>query len=458
MEERLLQWCRRLIACPSVTTIGTRAVADFCVAEMLAPCGITAHVLPSASHGADNVNLFAAIPGRDERPTPLVFNTHLDTVPPGDLALWTACGSEPFNPHLDGDRIYGLGTADTKLDFAAKVSALAGRRPRRTVFLIGSFGEERGLLGAHEMVSSGLLPPRGLAYVGEPSSLGVVTAHKGLMVFELEITFTPLRGSEDVVKRAIFRGRSTHSSTPHLGENAIKKALLAAAANPENEVRALSGGDAVNKVAASCELLMSGDASALGGVHHAEPHRGAPLGHRLPYDALRALSQFIAGLERFAQSSGPSEPDYAAPTLTCNPGVVRSTERAISLEFELRPPPSLSLESVRSGVAAVIAEVGAGFPALRVTLRESRANPGYRAALDSEVVTMAMEAQAKAGLPMTTGVKAGCTEAGVYAAAGLTPVVFGPGPSEGNIHAPNEYNLLSEVEAAARFYSELIEL
>jgi acetylornithine deacetylase/succinyl-diaminopimelate desuccinylase-like protein len=68
-----------------------------------------------------------------------------------------------------------------------------------------------------------------------------------------------------------------------------------------------------------------------------------------------------------------------------------------------------------------------------------------------------MAALARANLPMDNGVKAGCTEAGIYAAAGLQPIVFGPGPSTGVIHAPNEYNLLSEVAAAVRFYRALLE-
>ena len=74
----------------------------------------------------------------------------------------------------------------------------------------------------------------------------------------------------------------------------------------------------------------------------------------------------------------------------------------ITLEFELRPPPSLSLESVRSGVAAVTAEVGVGFPALRLSLRELRANPGYRAVLDSEVVTLTRRRRANEQIPTTT--------------------------------------------------------
>ncbi len=457
MEARLLDWCRRLIAFASVTTSGTRGIAEFCATQMLAPAGIEARLIPSALHGEEHVNLMAVIAGRDDGAMPLVFNTHLDTVPPGDPALWTACGGEPMRPRIDGDRIYGLGAADTKLDFAAKVTALSSRRPRRTVHLIGSFGEERGLLGAKELASRHLLPQRGLAYVGEPSGLSVVTAHKGLIVFELVIGFEPVRHNGGGVKRAVFKGRSAHSSTPHLGHNAIKVALAALAADRGVEVHALSGGDAVNKVAAHCEILVSAAGRAPGGAALQE-HHGAPPDYRLPHEALRALGDFIATLERFAENSGPSEVDFTGPTLTCNPGLVRSSERALTLEFELRPPPSLSLDFVRTGVAGVVRQMEGGFTGLSVSLREMRASPGYRAALDSNVVTTAMEAQARAGIPIAHSVKTGCTEAGVYAAAGLEPVVFGPGPFAGNIHAPNEYNLLSEVEAAVRFYVALLEL
>jgi acetylornithine deacetylase/succinyl-diaminopimelate desuccinylase-like protein len=455
VEVQLLDWCEGLIANPSITTQGTRAIAQFCAARMLAPIGISARLVPSASHGEENVNLMATIDGRDADATPLVLNTHLDTVPPGDPALWTACGGEPMQAHLDGDRIYGLGAADTKLDFAAKVIALSRRRPRRTVHLIGSFGEERGLLGAKEMAARHLLPQRALAYVGEPSGLSVVTAHKGLIVFELKIGFEPVRSGGGRRRRAIFKGRSAHSSTPHLGHNAIKKAL-ASLGNGDIEVHSLSGGDAVNKVAAHCEVVLSAGDGELSGAE-VEEHRGAPLSHRLPRESLRALGQFITRLENFADVAGPPEPDYASPTLTCNPAMVRSTERTIMLDFELRPPPSLALDVVRRGVTEVADRLAHEFPALTFNLREVRASSGYRAPLDSEVVTLAMQAQAAAGVPIAHTVKTGCTEAGVYAAAGLSPIVFGPGPSAGVIHAPNEYNLLSEVEAAARFYTELLQ-
>jgi acetylornithine deacetylase/succinyl-diaminopimelate desuccinylase-like protein len=73
-------------------------------------------------------------------------------------------------------------------------------------------------------------------------------------------------------------------------------------------------------------------------------------------------------------------------------------------------------------------------------------------------VRLALKARAAAHLALKTNVKAGCTEAGVDAAAGLKPIVFGPGPSTGVIHAPNEYNLLTDVAGAVRFYQELLRL
>jgi acetylornithine deacetylase/succinyl-diaminopimelate desuccinylase-like protein len=130
----------------------------------------------------------------------------------------------------------------------------------------------------------------------------------------------------------------------------------------------------------------------------------------------------------------------------------------MTLEFELRPPPGLALDEVRAGVARVVKEISRTAVGVSVALVEKRANPAFRAAPASETVEMAMGALATAGLELKSGVKAGCTEAGVYAAAGLEPIVIGPGPSTGVIHAPNEYNFLSDVEAAVRFYRALLDM
>jgi acetylornithine deacetylase/succinyl-diaminopimelate desuccinylase-like protein len=299
-----------------------------------------------------------------------------------------------------------------------------------------------------------------MAFVGEPSRLEVITAHKGLMVFELRLGFTPLRIDEPTqVRRMTFAGKAAHSSTPALGVNAIEIALQAMAINPKLNLAAISGGTAVNVVPARCDVVVATDAALdvpIGGATQTENFDGR-IAEIIPLEVITMTTRFIAALRRYADSNGGEEPGYAAPTLTCNPGVIRSASGSMTLEFELRPPPSLALDGVRTGVARVVEEISRTAVGMSVTLGEKRANPGFRAAAASETVEIAMGALASAGLELKSGVKAGCTEAGVYAAAGLEPVVIGPGPSTGVIHAPNEYNFLSDVEAAVRFYRALLD-
>ena len=459
MDQSILAWCRRLIGCRSVTGEGTRAIAELCATELLAPRGISARLIPSSREGAEQVNLLAIVKGRDSALAPLVLNTHLDTVPPGDLALWTECAGDPFTAKISGELIYGLGAADTKLDFLAKTVALGECRvPRRDVYLIGTFGEEHGLVGAKEVAAAGLVPRGALAFVGEPSHLEVITAHKGLMVFELKLEFEPLRidGAESAA-RVVFAGRAAHSSTPHLGQNAIVAALKALVGHPEAHIVSLNGGDAVNKVPARCEVIIAArDPMTI--ANAAIVPLDETLHEFIPRRVIAMLARFVDVLTGFANRAGALEPGYTAPTLTCNPGVIRSSSNFADLEFELRPPPALTLDVIREGVAKIVDELARDTMGIRASVSEKRANPGFRSESQSTTVELAMAAMARASLPPKTGVKTGCTEAGIYGAAGLMPVVIGPGPSTGVIHAPNEYNLVSDVDAAIRFYRELLQL
>ncbi len=457
IDPAIVTMCMRLIAIPSVTNEGTRQIAEFCANEILAPRGIEGRIIPSSKEGRAQVNLVAFVAGANREATPLVLNTHLDTVPPGEPALWTECGGRPFEASIHGDRIYGLGAADTKLDFVAKATALAQCGvPGRDVWLVGTFGEEHGLVGAKELAASGMLPRGAIAMVGEPSHLQVITAHKGLMAYELAIEFIPTRIAEETEVRKTFHvGKAAHSSTPALGENAITKAITTISSKPNLQVVSIDGGDAVNKVPAHCEVVVAAESAAMLGALHGEVIGRAT--HIIPADAISVVLQFIQALNHFAQYAGPAEPDYAAPTLTSNLGMINTRDNRIVIQFELRPPPSLALEVIRDGVDAIVHHLTDGTENLKVRLIEKRANPGFRSSSGSEAVELGMMALARANLPLENGVKAGCTEAGVYAAIGLQPVVFGPGPSTGVIHAPNEYNLLSEVEAAVRFYRALLE-
>ena len=85
----------------------------------------------------------------------------------------------------------GLGSADAKLDWLCKAEALrrcAGATLRRPVLLLGTYGEERGLVGAREFLEQSPGPRPAAALVGEPTECQLVTQHKGLLVGELHLT------------------------------------------------------------------------------------------------------------------------------------------------------------------------------------------------------------------------------------------------------------------------------
>lgn len=77
------------------------------------------------------VDLFAVEPGRENavgvrRGTgggrSLLFNGHVDVVPPGDPAAWTS--GDPFSGRVDGDRIWGRGATDMKGGIVAQAFAV----------------------------------------------------------------------------------------------------------------------------------------------------------------------------------------------------------------------------------------------------------------------------------------------------------------------------------------------
>jgi acetylornithine deacetylase/succinyl-diaminopimelate desuccinylase-like protein len=195
-----------LIALPSVNPAflpagdaraGEHRVSDF-LAVTAARAGLEIEfekVLPG------RVNVIARLTPRNKASRTILLAPHLDTVPPAT--------EKQFVPERRGGRMFGRGACDTKGSAAAMLSALctlakSRNRPQETeIIFAGLVDEESGQAGSRAMANSRLKAD--LAIVGEPTSLRVVTAHKGNVWFELET-----------------RGRSAHGSRPELGHNAIQ--------------------------------------------------------------------------------------------------------------------------------------------------------------------------------------------------------------------------------------------
>jgi acetylornithine deacetylase len=151
-------------------------------------------------------NLFASL--GPETAGGVVLSGHTDVVPV-DGQKWD---TDPFRAEINGDRIYGRGTADMK-GFVAAALALApefvNNGLRQPLHFALSYDEEIGCIGVRGLIAdlaqAGIRPNTVL--VGEPTSMRVVIGHKGKHGY-----------------RCTVRGLSCHSAYAPQGVNAIEAA------------------------------------------------------------------------------------------------------------------------------------------------------------------------------------------------------------------------------------------
>jgi acetylornithine deacetylase len=279
---------------------GEAAVAELLAAE-LRELGLdpsTDEVLPGRS------NVVAVLPGAAGAPR-LLLEAHMDTVPQPD---------PPVAVGIDGDRLSGRGACDTKASCAAMLAAVARLAredvPHATVVFAAVVDEESGMAGARALARGG--PAVDCAVIGEPTSLRPIRAHNGVVRFAL-----------------VAHGEAAHTSTAHLGVNAIAAGARALTAI-EATVTArdphpltgpalltpavVNGGTAVNTVPDRCEIrfdrrLAPGEAA------------GAALAE---VDA--ALAPLRAGGDRIVREE-PTLVLAAAETAADHP-LIRAAERA----------------------------------------------------------------------------------------------------------------------------------
>lgn len=206
MAPASLPWITRLVSLDTTSRDSNLPLIDV-VAEELRRHGIEPTILPTED--GRKANLVATIPAADGATAGgVVLSGHTDVVPV-DGQPWS---SDPFTPEIRDGRLYGRGTADMKgfigvaLHLLPRMVAAALSEP---IHLALTYDEELGCLGGDVLVRQiptlGLTPR--LCFVGEPTSMRVIRAHKTVNVLEVA-----------------FHGVAAHSSlTPH-GVNAIHHA------------------------------------------------------------------------------------------------------------------------------------------------------------------------------------------------------------------------------------------
>lgn len=203
-----LDMLSRLVAFDTVSAKSNLALIAF-VEDYLAGWGVESIRIPNAE--GDKAALFATI-GPAERGG-IVLSGHTDVVPVAGQA-WS---SDPFTLRVADGRAYGRGAVDMK-GFVALGLALvpdflaAGLTTPIHLFL--SYDEELTCLGVVDGIArmGRDLPLPRAVIVGEPTSLEIADAHKGIRTFNTVVT-----------------GFAAHSSKPHLGASAVHAGALLAA-------------------------------------------------------------------------------------------------------------------------------------------------------------------------------------------------------------------------------------
>ena len=152
---------------------------------------------------ATKANLFATL-GESKAPG-IVLSGHTDVVPV-DGQSWD---SDPFVTEVRGERMYGRGTCDMKGFIAiclTRIEEILDADLSIPIHFAFSYDEEVGCVGVNslleELKKKPVLPRA--CIIGEPTSMGVIRAHKGMLF-----------------KRCCVHGKSAHSSLVDQGVNAI---------------------------------------------------------------------------------------------------------------------------------------------------------------------------------------------------------------------------------------------
>jgi len=160
-----------MIGLESTPGHGNLAAAEF-AGKLCEEAGLFVDYQRESVEGAEQCNVIAR-PQAQTPPREILFQTHLDTGEPGHFGHWTKTQANPFNASIYNDLIYGLGTADVKLDFLCKLEAMKEfvGKPLKTPFvLVGTFGAQNGMAGAIKLIRRKKLNAVS-AFIGEPTDM-----------------------------------------------------------------------------------------------------------------------------------------------------------------------------------------------------------------------------------------------------------------------------------------------
>ena len=201
----------------------------------------------------DRYNLYARFQGGDG--PSLMFNGHVDTMPPGEVSLWD---SDPHSPYTDEKTIYGLGSCDMKGGLMASIMAVkllqdAEIKLPGEVSYTCVVDEEGGGNGSIQAALRGRKAD-GIV-VCEPTDGHLILAHMGFVFFKVDIVGKANHsGSKWKGVSAIEKSMSLMHALQALEEKWLEKFSHPLLPPPSLNVGVIEGGSAASTVAGNCSF------------------------------------------------------------------------------------------------------------------------------------------------------------------------------------------------------------
>lgn len=373
-------------------------------------------------------------------------------------------------PAIRDGRVLGRGASSGRLALLCQLVAAAtfpAGELRRPVMVAGTFGQEHRGSGTHYLLESGHVDPEWVV-VGADTNLEIVRAHRGYMVFQIEIAPQGDQWRGGFPVRAGYHltvpGCGASSVLAGAGRSAFDRALDVlddlAACGPVS-IHGLQAGSDVNRVPARCSFDLLAGFTAL------PPLPSDIVVTPLPEDATvtpamtaslrawRALWRRIGAA--FRELSRPPAEEFEPAGVLASVGQVRATASGLAVLFDYRPLPGedsfAPFQAVSALCEAATAESGGAFVYdVRVTINR----PAMELPEEGPLVEAARAAVAARGLLPVCATLPQYTDGAMYASCGLDAIAFGPGWWGDQAAFGAESVPLQHLELAVEVYRDLI--
>lgn len=441
----LIEIGRKAVSIDSSVSQGTVDIAEY-FQSVAVELGLHCELVKETYQGVDHALVWMT---RDPAPAEKDFLmvSHLDTSDPGEYFRWTKTGANPFQASVDGQLVYGLGTADSKFDFIAKMIALAAAEKKaykkiRPV-LAGTFGAETGH-GLMKLFRRKKFKPAA-ALVGRPTDMQLADRGPGYAALEISIPFDVeerrYRENHDLLENShsqskVFTSVNKHGLAPDFYDNPIVKALEFVRQLPEGiAIISLEGGSSPGTVPDITMLEMDIVANSAYGMTQ-------------KLKALYDILQRFAGAFRQVTSPG-FVPEYS----TFNVGQIISDSEEIKILGNCRLVPQVTQEIYENWLQVLRRDceaLGARFHVIDYKPPfVNRSEAGLRGTLEG----ILKESQRSAAIKPTSL----ASEGSLFSRLGCECFVFGAGQSVVGSQMAHENININDVEASVRIYQKVID-